>query len=246
MVTRLVRVTLTLLLISTVSALALHTAPASIPKPSGQYGLPFSAPPGPDTWLLGQFYGNTTFAYEERATQYQYGQGLHFGLDFTAACGTPVVAITDGVVSEVDGPHGAPPHNLVIDHPDGLSSLYGHLLQKASVKVGQHIRRGDVVAVSGDSQLSCVSEPHLHLEIRDHSHLRLFNPIGYLNADWAALSLVDPDVDGTAFKQNLDQPGTWQFVEDQPAVHIGGALLNAYPRAWPPLAPATPAPSGQR
>lgn len=237
---------LVLLLISVTGARTLPTAPSLPPKPSGQYGLPFAAPPGPDTWLLGQFYGNTTFAYKQRATQYQYGQGLHFGLDFTTACGTPIVAITDGVVSEVDGPHGSPPHNLVIDHPDGLSSLYGHLLRKATVKVGQHVRRGEVVAVSGDSQLSCVSEPHLHLEIRDHSHLRLFNPVPYLNADWAALSLVDPDVDGPAFEQNLDLPGTWQFLEDQPPVHIGGALLNAYPRAWPPLAPATPALPGKR
>ena len=243
---RLVLAALALALAGVAGAHMLSTAPAPVPRPAGQYGLPFAAPPGPDTWLLGQFYGNTTFAYEQRITQYRYGQGLHFGLDFTAACGTPIVAITDGVVSEVDGPHGAAPHNLVIDHPDGLSSLYGHLLRRASVRVGQRVRRGEVVAVSGDSQLSCVSEPHLHLEIRDHSHLRVFNPTGYLKADWAALSLVDPDVDGPAFQQNLDRPGAWQFLEDQPAVRIGGALLNAYPRAWPPPAPATPAQPGQR
>ena len=231
---------LTLLLSSAAGALALPTTPPPIPAPAGQYGLPFAAPPGPDTWLLGQVYGNTTFAYRERVTQYRYGQGLHFGLDFTAACGTPVVAITDGVVSEVDGPHGAAPHNLVIDHPDGLSSLYGHLLRKASVKVGQRVRRGQVVAVSGDSQRSCVSEPHLHLEIRDHAHLRLFNPVGYIRADWAALSSVDPDVDGPAFQQDLAQPGSWQFLDDQPPVRIGGAPLNAYPLAWPPVAPTTP------
>lgn len=214
---------------------------STLPKPAAQYGLPFASAPGPDTWLLGQFYGNTTFAYQQRQTQYQNGQGVHFGLDFSASCGTPVVAIADGVVSEVDGPHGAAPHNLVIDHPDGLSSLYGHLLRRSALRVGQRVRRGEVVAVSGDSQNTCVSEPHLHLEIRDHSHQILLNPVGYLNADWAALSLVDPDVDGPAFQQDLQRPEEWQFLDTQPTVRLHGPLLNAYPQPWPPLAPATPA-----
>ena len=227
-----------MLLLSAQGALAADTdAPtplARLPKPLGQYGLPFAAPPGPDTWLLGQFYGNTTFAYEQRRTQYQNGQGVHFGLDFSAPCGTAVVAIADGVVSEVDGPHGAPPHNLVIDHPDGLSSLYGHLLTRAKLNIGQAVRRGEVVALSGDSQDTSVSEPHLHLEIRDRSHKVLLNPVGYLKADWAALSLVDPDIDGPAFQQNLAQPGAWQFLDDQPTVRLHGPLLNAYPQPWPP------------
>ncbi|MBZ9751515.1 M23 family metallopeptidase [Deinococcus sp. HMF7604] len=213
---------------------------SSLPRPTGQYGLPFASPPGPDTWLLGQFYGNTAFAYEQRRTLYGNGQGMHFGLDFSAPCGTPVVAITDGVVSEVDGPHGSAPHNLVINHPDGLSSLYGHLLSKPAVKVGQRVRRGEVVARSGDSQGTCVSEPHLHLEIRDHSHQLLFNPVGYLRADWASLGLVNPDMAGAGFQQDLRQPSAWQTPEDQPSVRLHGPLLNNFAQPWPPLAPRTP------
>lgn len=213
---------------------------SSLPRPAGQYGLPFAAPPGPDTWLLGQFYGNTPFAYQERRNLYQNGQGVHFGLDFSAPCGTPVVAIASGVVSEVDGPHGSAPHNLVINHPDGLSSLYGHLLKKASVKVGQKVGRGEVVALSGDSQGTCLSEPHLHLELRDHSHQILLNPVGYFAADWATLGLVDPDMDGASFQQDLRQPGVWQWMDDQPTVRLHGPLLNNFPQPWPPLVPATP------
>ncbi|MDB5044747.1 MAG: Membrane protein related to metalloendopeptidase [Deinococcus sp.] len=213
---------------------------SSLPSPAHQYGLPFASRPGPDTWLMGQFYGNTTFAYEQRRSLYGNGQGVHFGLDFSAPCGTPVVAIAEGVVSEVDGPHGSAPHNLVIDHPDGLSSLYGHLLKKAAVKVGQRVRRGEVVALSGDSQETCVSEPHLHLEIRDRSHQLLLNPVGYLRADWASLGLVDPDMDGAGFQQDLRQPGIWQSPEDQPDVRLHGPLLNNFAQPWPPPAPGTP------
>ncbi len=95
------------------------------------FSLPLAYPPGPNTWLLNQLYGNTIFAYYQRDTLYDAGQGLHFGIDFTAACGTPVLAIGDGVVALVDSlSHGALPHNLIIDHDNGYSSLYGHLLER--------------------------------------------------------------------------------------------------------------------
>lgn len=231
------------LLLGSVSARAHVGTPlpeASLPRPAGQYGLPFSAPPGPDTWLMGQVYGNTTFAYQERRTLYGSGQGVHFGVDFSAPCGTPVVGVGGGGVSEGGGRHGSPPHNVVIDHPGGLSSLYGHLLRKAALKVGQRVRRGEVIALSGDSQGSCVSEPHLHLEIRDHSHQKLFNPVGYLSADWATLGLVNADEQGPVFQQDLQQPGRWQFPDDQPGVRLRGAPLNAYPQPWPPPPLRTP------
>ena len=91
-------------------------APASAPRP---FGLPFAEPSGPGTWYLGQGYGNTVGAYFQRDTTYRAGQGLHFGLDLAASCGTPVVAIGDGIVREVDsGYHGAAPHNVMVvsDH----------------------------------------------------------------------------------------------------------------------------------
>ena len=62
------------------------------------FRLPFQDPPSPTTWLLGQAYGNTVGAYRQRASAYSAGQGLHFGVDLSARCGYPVVAIGDGVV----------------------------------------------------------------------------------------------------------------------------------------------------
>jgi Peptidase family M23 len=202
-----------------------------IAAPSRQFSLPFAGKPGVNSWLLGQLYGNTTGAYRRRNSDYRAGQGIHFGMDFSAPCETPVLAIGDGVVSEVDGSHGSPPHNLVIDHAGNLSSLYGHLLRRSSLKIGQKVNRGQQIGLSGDSQFTCISAPHLHLEIRDSSHQRFFNPVRFIAADWNTLALVGSF--GRGYQRDLSQPRKWQSLEDQPAVRRGGALLNNYQLPFP-------------
>jgi len=206
--------------------------PPAQPPATPPFGLPFAQPPGLDTWLLGQAYGNTTGAFAQRDIFYSAGQGLHFGLDFSAPCGTPVVAIGDGLVSEVDSRHGSWPHNLTIDHPNGYSSFYGHLLEKVTLKPGQPVKQGDVIARSGDSFGTCHSAPHLHLEIRNNYHNRAYNPVLLINADWDSLALVGSFNRG--FERDLDNPRRWQTLQDQPAVAFGGAMLNNYSRPWPP------------
>jgi murein DD-endopeptidase MepM/ murein hydrolase activator NlpD len=231
---------LTLLLSSQPQSFAQTEKPfdfASRSTPVGQdkpFGLPFADPPGPSTWLLGQGYGNTTGAYRQRKTTYAAGQGVHFGVDFSAACGTPVVAIGDGVVSKVDAlSHGAAPHNLMIDHANDYASFYGHLLERPRLTVGQAVKRGEVVALVGDPDLTCTSRPHLHLEIRDNvEYRRLYNPVLFIEADWDSLALVGAF--GRGFERDLDNPRRWQFLDDQPDVNLWGALLNDYARPWPP------------
>ena len=122
------------------------------------FGLPLQGPPSPSTWLLGQPYGNTEFAYRTRYSFYAAGQGLHFGIDLSARCGTEVVAIGDGIVSEVDNLyHGAEPHNLMIDHPNGYASFYGHLLERPVLRRGDSVVRGQVIALTGDPDGTCSS-----------------------------------------------------------------------------------------
>lgn len=203
-----------------------------IAKPARQFGLPFASAPGPNTWLLGQGYGNTTGAYRQRRSTYGNLQGIHAGLDFAAPCGTPVVAIGDGVVAEIDGSHGSPPHNVVIDHAGNLSSLYGHLLKRSALRVGQKVVRGQVIGQSGDSQGTCISAPHLHLELRDRSHQRFFNPLPYIAADWDSLALVGSF--GRGYEYDLSAPRRWQTPDDQPQALRGGPLLNEFRQPWPP------------
>lgn len=214
--------------------LALAEAP---PHEAGQakpFSLPFAEPPGPSTWLLGQPFGNTTTAYRWRISTYAAGQGLHFGIDFSARCGTTVVAIGEGEVAKVDAvEHGAGPHNLMINHPNGYASFYGHLYERPRLAPGDQITRGQVVGLTGDPDLTCTSRPHLHLEVRDAGvYRRAFNPVALIDADWDALSLAGPF--GRGFERDLDNPRQWQFLDDQPEVAFGGPLLNQYARPWPP------------
>ena len=107
------------------------------------FQLPFAEPSGIDTWMMAQPYGNTTGAYRQRYTTYGASGGIHFGVDLSAPCGTPIVALADGVVFAIDGPFGSPPHNLMIDHPDlGYASMYGHLLEAPTLKPGDVVEQG--------------------------------------------------------------------------------------------------------
>jgi murein DD-endopeptidase MepM/ murein hydrolase activator NlpD len=198
------------------------------------FGLPFADPPGLDSWLLIQAYGNTTFAYRYRDTVYVDGQGLHFGIDLAARCGTPVVAIGDGVVREVDSAyHGAGPHNVMIDHPNGYASFYGHLLARSTLRVGQEILRGEVLGYSGDPDLTCTSRPHLHLEIRNApEHVIAYNPLTLIDADWDRILLAGTG--GYAMQQDLEDPRHWTDPLDQPPTYFGYPLVNNYAAAWPP------------
>jgi murein DD-endopeptidase MepM/ murein hydrolase activator NlpD len=207
-------------------------ASATVSTVERPFGLPFTTPPGPSTWLLIQAYGNTVSAYRWRVSQYGAGQGLHFGLDFAARCGTPVAAIGDGVVLEVDNlSHGAGPHNLIIQHPNGYASLYGHLLERAHLTPGDHVKRGQLIALSGDPDETCTSRPHLHLEIRTSPDLaRAVNPVPLIDANWEALSLTGG---AGRFERDLNQPRQWQYLDDQPEVRFGGKLLNQYAQPWP-------------
>src|SRR5947207_5585693 len=166
-----------LLLFLLPSLLTLFPAPSSAQQKK-LFSLPFDMPSGPNTWLLGQPYGNTTGAYNFGRYWYTAGQGLHFGIDFSAPCGTPIVAIADGEVDQVDNfSFGLLPHNLTIFHRDlGYTSLYGHLYQKPIVTKGQPVKRGEVVAYSGDPDRTCVSRPHLHLEIRSRDYHIAYTP----------------------------------------------------------------------
>lgn len=208
---------------------------AAQPTADKPFILPFKEQPGPDTWLLGQTYGNTTGAYRQRDTTYGASQGIHFGIDFSAPCGTELVAIADGVILATDAlSYGSAPHNLLIDHPDlGYTSLYGHLLERPQLQPGQLVKAGQVVALSGDPAETCYGRPHLHLEIRDSKNrARKYNPVLLIQADWDNLALIGPF--SRTFERDLDDPRKWQHLDDQPQAVSGGPLLNDFANPWPP------------
>jgi len=205
----------------------------SSPAPGKPFVLPFASLPGPNTWYMGQLYGNTVGAFYQRDTTYRAGQGLHFGIDIAAPCGTPLIAIGEGVVTKVDAPeHGSLPHSLMLKLDAGYAALYGHLLERPPLAVGQRVAKGQVIAKSGDSFGTCRSAPHLHLEIRDLSYTVAYNPVELVDADWDSLALIGSFQRG--FERDLNDPRRWQHPDDQPETHFGGPLLNNFSQPWPP------------
>jgi murein DD-endopeptidase MepM/ murein hydrolase activator NlpD len=220
------------ILLSVLICLAGTGLPAGAQTDRPPFGLPFATPPGPDTWTLVQAYGNTAGAYTMRRIWYGSGQGIHFGIDFGARCGTQVVAIGDGAVLAIDNlGYGSGPHNLLIAHPNGYVSLYGHLLKRPDLSVGQAVKRGDPIALTGDPDLTCSSRPHLHLEVRDRTLNHALDAANFIDTDWDMLMLAGGF--GRGFQRNLDNPRQWQLMTDQPEIYWGGPLVNDYQHTWP-------------
>ncbi|MBK8023310.1 MAG: M23 family metallopeptidase [Chloroflexi bacterium] len=220
----------------------LTTGVAAQTRPEGgkPLGLPVAAAPGPSTWLLGQPYGNTIGAFLRGDEWYRAGQRLHFGIDFSMLCGTPLVAVGDGEVLFVDDMgFGSAPHNLLIRHDAGVVSLYGHLLDRAPVQPGQRVAKGEVVGYSGDPDETCTSRPHLHFELRSLDYQTTYNPVAYIDANWHMLASIGSFA-YPMFQQDLDNARRWMSLDDQPDVRFGGAALNLYVAPYPDFRSGTP------
>ena len=98
----------------------------------------------------------------------------HQGVDYTIPEGSSVFATADGVVRDVATRNSTHGLTVVIDHGNGYETSYSHL-SKTNVRRGQQVRRGDIIALSGDTGLSL--SPHLHYEVR-HNGMRV-DPIHY-------------------------------------------------------------------
>jgi murein DD-endopeptidase MepM/ murein hydrolase activator NlpD len=99
----------------------------------------------------------------------------HYGIDIANRIGTPIYAFTDGVVEEA-GPASGFGLWVVLRHPDGTRSVYGHV-NRMFVRQGQSVRAGEEIAEIGNRGQS--TGPHLHMEIWDANGTKL-NPIPWL------------------------------------------------------------------
>ena len=88
-------------------------------------------------------------------------KSYHGGTDFRAAVGTSVIAANDGVVAIAKDRYYAG-GSVVLDHGEGIYTQYYHL-SALNVKVGQSVKKGDIIALSGAS--GRVSGPHLHFGV---------------------------------------------------------------------------------
>lgn len=104
-----------------------------------------------------------------------YAPRGHAGLDIAADSGTPILAADDGEVLKAywneDGYGGL----IVIEHPSGYETWYGHL-SRLGVEKGEHVDRGEMIGRMGSTGYS--TGPHLHFEVRQEGDLR--DPLMFL------------------------------------------------------------------
>lgn len=107
----------------------------------------------------------TSFFGDRRVYAYTGGgssTSLHYGIDYGIPTGSPVAACGAGRVVMAED-RISTGWSVVIEHMPGLYSLYYHL-DSLDVKVGQMVKAGDGIGVSGATGLA--TGPHLHWEVR--------------------------------------------------------------------------------
>ncbi len=120
-------------------------------------GLAYSGQDVPDRWPL----NNEREVLSPFGPRGRRGK-FHAGFDIRAAMGTPVYAAADGLVVEAEN-GGAYGKVVVIDHGGGYATAYAHL-DSRQVEVGQEVKAGEQIALSGRS--GNATTPHLHYEVR--------------------------------------------------------------------------------
>ncbi len=101
-------------------------------------------------------------------------QQFHFGLDIASVLGNPVVATAGGIVVATNIDQGLG-RSVQISHGLGVLTVYGHL-NKFTCRVGQKVKRGDVIGELGNSGHAL--GPHVHYEVRVNG--TNVNPLSYI------------------------------------------------------------------
>lgn len=115
-----------------------------------------------------------TASYGMRIHPFYKTLQAHQGVDYAVPEGSSVFATADGTVKDVARRSSTSGRTVVIDHGNGYETTYAHLYS-VQVRRGQRVRRGDIIALSGNTGLSLA--PHLHYEVR-HNGIRV-DPIHY-------------------------------------------------------------------
>ena len=156
--------------------------PNTIPKP----GTPVFR------WPLDNPYITQYFGYTKFAASGAYGGSQHNGMDLGAPVGTKLYAPLTGTVRNIGNTDAVPGCYswgkwILIDHPNGLSSMFAHMSQ-ISVVPGQRVNTSDIVGYVGNTGYS--TGPHLHytVYVTDGVEVKQFNQFKKVTGCGAALS----------------------------------------------------------
>lgn len=174
----------------------------------------------------------------EAAGQYnapREGSRLHKGIDTWgpsgAARGTPILAIAGGRVAGGDwnstsGDGHGWGHHVVIDHGNGVTSLYAHFDGPPTVGINQTVQQGQLIGRMGNSQLGPTSGMgvHLHFEIKVNGSY--VNPLTFLNSGTGPAPSPNPPGSGAitvgGVKEIAVRSGSWS------AIPVGQSQSNVF------------------
>jgi murein DD-endopeptidase MepM/ murein hydrolase activator NlpD len=119
------------------------------------------------------------FTFPARGRITQGFSRSHDGIDIAGYRGTPIRAAAIGVISFIGwnpwDQHGRA-FMVVVAHPGGFETLYGHILPSRAVRVGEVVKKGQVIGYMGNTGRS--TGVHLHLEFRRGR--TILNPLAFL------------------------------------------------------------------
>lgn len=128
----------------------------------------------PPTYIKPISGGYASSGFGRRKAPTKGASTYHKGQDWAVPVGTTVVASSGGRVSKAGWGSGYG-YVVYIDHPDGRQTRYAHL-SKILVKVGDYVKQGQRIALSGNTGIT--SGPHVHFEMLIGG--KQVNPMNYL------------------------------------------------------------------
>ncbi len=150
-------------------------ATSFLPSPTSSFAQPQASLIIPQESLNQSFDIKTVPAVQVPVEFVYMSQGFsmfHPGVDLAGHIGSPVKPVMAGVVSDIKRLKFDYGNMILIDHGNGLTTLYAHL-SKINVKIGDEVTLDSVIGQMGSTGHS--TGPHLHLEIREDG--KAINPL---------------------------------------------------------------------
>lgn len=133
--------------------------------------------------IIGSASGNWQYPYKNGYTKTSdFGwrrstNSYHQGVDLVGSGSKHIYPVNNGVVVDIKKSNSGYGNHLLIDHGDGIWSLYAHL-SNIYVKEGQTVNKNTILGVEGSTGNSTGS--HLHLEIRKSKGGSQIDPVAFL------------------------------------------------------------------
>ena len=147
-------------------------APKPAPKPEPKPAAP--KPPANNTPQK----GTGRMVWPVRGTITQYFSARHNGLDIAIRAGTTIQAADSGKVIWSGWRTDGLGYAVIIDHLNGLTTIYGHMLRQPPLRVGQYVSRNQLIGWIGSTGRS--TGPHVHFVVKVGTGRNYRNPLAYL------------------------------------------------------------------